>query len=311
MRKTDSRRLVKALFISIVLHIILFIGMNFFNWFSESNTEDKYAPLIVSIESNPVVRSSRIEAPDSNEDLYEDLSKPSVIETPDIVENSVSKPVVKVLEASIPDTPPDNNSNPYANPGSWDNSIIPVSKPEPLEQGVQQTPYVPTGKNIVELETPVVEDVNQSFDVEKETSVDSEASILSDNEFQGLEHAVNNDNDKNDSESIQKSESDSDLFIYRDVPVKFDTPGINRELLTNPPPEIPDDLPSDFPPEITYSIRFSLNSDGLIKVLSISPSSVYPDIDASIRKALRSWTFKGSAGSELVEGTITLIFKGK
>jgi len=300
LRKTDSRRLVKALFISIVLHIILFIGMTFFNWFSETKTEDKYAPLVVSIKTSPVVRSSGIEEPDNKEDVYETLSKPSVVETPDIVENSVSQPVVKVAEA-----------NPYANPGSWDNSIIPVAKPEPLEHGVEKTPYVPTGKDIVEFEKPVVGDTNQSVDRSTEPSVDNSISVLSDNEFKGLEQAVNKDNDKSYSESFQKSESDSDLFTYRDVPVEFDNPGIKRELLKNPPPEIPDDLPSNFPPEITYRIRFSLNSDGLIKVLSITPSSVYPKIDASIRKALRSWIFKGSAGSELVEGTITLIFKGK
>ncbi|MEA1911427.1 MAG: hypothetical protein U9N32_07110 [Spirochaetota bacterium] len=311
MRKTDSRRLIKALFISIVLHIIVFIGMNFVNWFPESNTEDKYAPLTVNIESSPVVRSSRIEDPDSKEEVNEELSKPSVIETPDIVENSVNKPVVKVTEASISDTAPDNNSNPYANPGSWDNPITPVSEPEPLEHGVEQTPYVPTGKNAVELEKTVIGDTNQSFDGSKEPSDDNAISVLSDNEFQGLEQAVNKDNDKSDSESLPKTESDSDLFTYRDVPVEFDNPGINRELLTNPPPAIPDDLPSDFPPEITYIIGFSLNSDGLIRVLSINPSSVYPRIDASIKKALRSWTFKESSGSEPVKGTITLIFKGK
>ena len=286
--------------------------MNFLNWFSEPNSEDKYAPLIVSIESNSVpVVSSRKEDPDRKEDLYEDLSKPSEIETPDIVENIVSKPIVSAAEASISDTLSENNSNPYANPGSWDNSITPVAEPEPLERGVHQIPYVPTEKNIVELEKTDIGDTNHSFEKSEELLADNTISVLSDNEFQGLEQAISKDIDKSNSESFQESELDSDVFTYRDIPVEFDNPGIKRELLTSPPPEIPNDLPSDFPPEITYSIRFSLNSDGLIRVLSITPSSVYPEIDASILKALRSWTFKGSTGSELVEGTITLIFKGK
>ena len=105
-------------------------------------------------------------------------------------------------------------------------------------------------------------------------------------------------------QKLDYSLSDNDLF-------KFDDGTVNRILLINPPPEMPDDIPSDFPPEITYKIRFSLNPDGLVRVLSIEPSSVYPRIDASIRKALRSWSFSRSTGSEVVKGTITLIFKVK
>lgn len=306
MINSDNKRLSKALLISIVFHILLFLSMNLFDWFPVNDIRNKYVPLTVKIESRPR-EISNINKVENIEEVVE--SSEIKIPDPDPVpgNNTVPKAeTASVLSASK------NDYDPYADLGIDNYSDNSSTDPVPIEEGVRKTPYIPSGYNTIELEDPVPEDKNfQSIDsaiISKEESI---TPVVSDDEFQGLEQAISKDNNQISSESINQSESDSDFFTYKDVPVKFDIPGERRELLTNPSPEIPADLPSDFPPEITYLIRFSLNSDGLIKVLSITPSSVYPKIDASIKKALRSWTFKGSSDSELVVGTITLIFKGK
>ena len=304
MKKTDNKRLSKAILISIGLHIFILLGMNLLNWFPTENIKKKYTPLTVKIESRTVETSSneiKIENKDSQIETY--VAETEVGSVAQIVPKIETAPVVSSTDTVF---------DPYADLGM--NTGSSSSDPEPLEEGVRETPYVPKSKNKIELEDlPTNTGTNNlaSSDLTSAYSEDNNVSVVSDNELLDLKSAISGSNDQRVSVSGNQSDSETSSFEYRDVPVEFDIPGESRELLTNPPPEIPDDLPSDFPPEITYHIRFSLNSDGLIKVLSITHSLVYPEIDASIRKALRSWTFKGSSGSELVEGTITLIFKGK
>ncbi len=301
MRKADNKRLSKAILISIAVHVFLLFGMNLLNWFPVDNIRDKYTPLTVKIESRPVEAGPN----DLQADHHEEILESSENKIPEPETRPVDQSVTKVESSS------DTVYDPYADLGINNNLASSYSEPEPLEEGTRKTPHVPTGENIIELEEPDSEDEKfQSTGSSSDVTEESVISVVSDNEFQGLAQAINN-NDQRSSESVQQSESSSDLFTYKDDSVKFDNPGIKRKLLTNPSPVIPDDLPSDFPPEITYTVKFRLYPDGLIQVLSITPSSLYPKIDASILKALRSWTFKGSSGSELVEGTITLIFKGK
>lgn len=279
--------------------------MDFFNWFPVDTNMDKYEPLTVKIEIRPVEASNTSKEADNKEIIEPSLNKVQETEARPVDQYIPKEETTPVVSSS------DTDFDPYADLGINNYSNSSLSEPEPIEEGVLETPFIPTGQNIIELEAPVAEDSNQSSDITKEPSVEPGVSVLSDNEFIGLEQSITKENDRGSSESIRQSDSDSDLFEYRDSPVKFENPGVKRELLTNPPPEIPDDLPPDFPPRSTYIIRFSLNSDGLIQVLSISPIPLYPRIDASIRKALRSWTFTRSSGSEHVKGTITLIFRGK
>lgn len=304
MIKADSKRLTKALIISVVFHVFLFFGMSFLNWLPENKSIDKYEPLTVKIENRLIKPDKNIFKEENQKDKIE--PSPAKVSETTAVEHSVPK-----IEPAFVSGEPIVEFDPYADLGSNYNSIPSISDPEPFEQGEQQTPYIPTGKNIIELETPTAKDTDQSFNAAKEPLVEPGVSVLSEDEFIGLEQAVSKENRQGSSESVRQPESNSDFYEYRDVPVEFDNPEVRRELLTSPSPKIPDDLPSGFPSEITYIIYFSLNSDGLVKVLSISPSLLYPSVDASIRKALRSWTFRGSSGSESVEGKITLIFKGK
>ena len=308
MRTADRKRLLIALLISIIFHIFILLGMNFLKWFSEDSIRDEYAPLIVKIE-NRVIDSNNHDEIEVSENIIESESKEAPEVKPLPMEHNNSKAETSSVVSSA-----NTDFDPYADIGISESFSNQITEPEPLEEGIIKTPYAPTGKNKIELETPVYEDGNtstQSVGASDNSSNEPVISVLSDSEFLGLENALNSDNMQSSSSSLNQSESDSNLYEYRDVPVDFDNPGERRELITNPPPEIPDDLPPDFPPEITYRIRFSLNPDGFITVLNMKPSSVYPELDANIRKALRSWTFKGSLGSEDVEGTITLIFKGK
>lgn len=300
MRKSDSNRLIKALFMSLIFHIFLFTGMNFIDWFPEINSENKYLPLSVKIESYPV---------EKNEVLLES----SVNKIPDIDNKPIVQSVSEVETNSVSSSS-ETVFDPYADLGMNNNSNISSSAPDLPDEGVRKTEYIPKGGNKIEYDDPVPDDgtiTSESPGTADEVSKEPISSILSDEDIQNLEIAINRESNQSSSSSTSHTESDSMAFEYIDTPVEFDDPGVKREILTNPPPEIPDDLPPDFPPEITYSIRFRLNPDGLIQVLSMTHSLVYPKIDASIRKALRSWTFKGSESSEFVEGTITLIFKGK
>ncbi|MCK5672338.1 MAG: energy transducer TonB, partial [Spirochaetales bacterium] len=272
--------------------------MNFFNWFTEITPEVKYAPLVVKIESSPVVENT----------IDNRSNKPEILSESSEQETEIIKPAPVSAASS------ETVFDPYADLGMSNNSSSSLSEPEPLEEGVRETSHVPSSESKIVLEDLPTNTGTSNLESSNLTSTyseDNNVSVVSDNELLDLKSAIGGSNDGKVSESVNQSDSENRSFEYKDVPVEFDIPGESRELLTNPPPEIPDDLPSDFPPEITYNIRFSLNPDGLIKVLSITPSSVYPKIDASIRKALRSWTFKGSSDTELVEGTITIIFKGK
>jgi len=309
LRTADRKRLLKALLISIIFHIIIILGMNFFEWFSEDNITDEYAPLIVKIESS-VNRKS------NNQDkiaVPEEIIETSSIKAPE-VQSQPLDPIGSKVEYSSAVSSTKTDFDPYADIGINESYSNQIAEPEPVEEGTVKIPYIPTGENKIELERPVDMERNTNTQSIRDSGVPTEdpaISVLSDSEILDLKNALNSDNIHNSSNSHSQTESDSNLYEYRDVPVEFDNPGEKRELITNPSPEIPDDLPPSFPPEITYRIRFSLNPDGFIKVLSITPSSLYPKVDANILKALRSWTFKGSSGSEDVAGTITLIFKGK
>lgn len=274
--------------------------MNFVDWFPEIDTENKYLPLSVKITSYPV---------EKNEVLLE--SSGNKIPEIDIkpIERSDSKVETSYVSASS-----ETVFDPYADLGMNNNSNKYSFAPELPDEGVRKTEFIPKGENRIEYENPVPEDITINSDSPGTTDNFLEepvSSVLSDDDFQNLADAISSGNKQASTESLSQAESNSNAFEYIDTPVLFDDPGVKREILTNPPPEIPEDLPADFPMEMIYTVRFRLNPDGLIQVLLITPSSVYPKVDASIRKALRSWTFKGSENSELVEGTITLIFKGK
>jgi hypothetical protein len=297
LRSRDNNRLSKAFLLSLGIHLIIFAGLNIFNWFPESITQNLYSPLTVKIDSR-----------------YVESTEPPPSTTPvDLPENpsNQSEPVAESISPS-PKIEPD--IDPYADLGVENISPVFPDESVPREKGIVESSYIPSGKDIIELEDLVDEDrtsSNHLNELRDEPSEKSETSILSDKEIEGLQNSFNKDGDQSSFESANFSESNSSKFEYNDQPVKFDSPGEQRELLTNPPPEMPDNLSVDFPPEITYIVSFSLKPDGYISELTITPSSVYPNVDASIRKALRSWIFEKSSGNDEVTGTITLIFKGK
>jgi len=296
----DNDRLLRALLISIIFHGLLFFGINLLDLFPEKDNPNQYDPVTVILEkpTHPIVKTDNL--------------KDQIIEK-EITKNEEFIPQNPVTSTSedlsvIPAVSGDTVYDPYSDIGTTSD---PVSSESPVKPGIdikQDTVYVPAAGDSIEYEVPVKGDGGSPAPGSlSEEKTENKNSIISSNDFSNLENALNSDNN-NHSASL---ESGKTSYQYNDNPVDFDTEGINRKLISNPYPELPADLPADFPNEITYKIRFSLNADGLIKVLSITPSSVYPTVDASIKTALRSWIFNQSAGTEEVKGTITLIFKGR
>ncbi|MCD6397434.1 MAG: energy transducer TonB [Spirochaetaceae bacterium] len=300
MKKVDNDRLLRALLISILFHGLLFFGINLLDLFPEKDNPNQYGPVTVILEkpTYPIVKTDNL--------------KDQIIEK-EITKNEESIPKSSVIakqdDVSVnPAVTEEPGYDAYADIGKTSDSVSEESSVKPGIDIKQDTVYVPAAGDSIEYEVPVKGDggsvVPGSLSEEKS---EIKNSIISSNDISNLENALTSDNNNH---SVS-SESGKTSYEYNDSPVDFDKEGINRKLISNPYPELPADLPADFPTEIIYTIRFSLNADGLIKVLKITPSSVYPTVDASIKTALRSWTFNQSEGTEELKGTITLIFKDK
>ena len=296
----DNDRLLKALLISILFHGLLFFGINLLDWFPEMIKPNEYGPVTVILENPtyPVVKTDNLKD--------------------QIIEKEITKNEKPIPQNPLTSTKEDHSVNqavsgdtvydPYSDIGTNSDPVLKESSVKPGADIKQDTVYVPVSGDSIEYELPVKGDGGSpaSDPLSKEKN-ENRNSVISSSDISNLENALNSDNNNHSA----SSESGEISYQYNDSPVNFDTEGINRKLISNPYPELPAVLPADFPNEITYKIRFSLNADGLIKVLSINHSSVYPTVDASIRNALRSWIFNQSAGTEDVKGTITLIFKDK
>jgi len=301
----DNNRLLRALVISVFFHGLLFFGVNSLDWFPERDNPHQYGTVTVVLE------------PPSPPKVNTDNLKDQIIEKEIITTTTNEESIPQNSAISTGEDLPANfdiNKNtvydPYADIGKkLDSVILDTSEKQP-EGTNQDKVYVPVVKDSIEFEVPVRgASGSQSLNNDTDTKTKNSNTIISPNDISNLEKALSSDN--NNDFTSETSESNNNIYQYKDSPVDFDTEGIDRKLVSNPYPELPDDLPVDFPPEITYKIRFSLNTDGLIKVLSISPPPLYPKVELSIRNALRSWTFNQSTGTKDVKGTITLIFKGR
>lgn len=299
MIKADSDRLLKALVISIMFHVFMFAGMNLLDWFHEIDLPPRLPPVTLRIE-----RVGQAADTPLADEAMESISK-EILEQEELVP-------IKTQDTPIPShSPPE--SNPYDDMSTNEEVETPVPLPELIMETGKVKDFQPKESEIVYEKYG---DDTDSSDVSELVSSGSvfdtgPSLIISEEDLEKFSEVIAGAENQDQSDLVGAQKSDDSLYTYDNDLVKFDKGDVNRELLVNPPPEMPEDIPFDFPPEITYKIRFSLNSDGFVKVLSIDPSSVYPRIDASIRKALRSWSFSGSTDSEVVEGTITLIFKAK
>ncbi len=298
MTKADSNRLLKALLISIMFHTFMFAGMNLLDWFHEIDLPERLAPVSIRIEKESLSSAAFME---------EEITPVST----EIPEQQEPAPNI-TQDTAIPSYLP-SESSPYDDMFTTKDVETPVPFPELIEETGKVKDFKPKESEIVYEEYGVDKDSSDVIESASSGSVSDTGShqVISAADLDKFSEAIAGAENQDHSDPAGEQKSDYGLTEYDNDLVKFDKGDVKRELVANPPPEMPDDLPSDFPPEITYKIRFSLNTDGLIKVLSIDPSSVYPRIDASIRKALRSWSFNRSTGSEVVEGTITLIFKAK
>jgi TonB family protein len=303
LRTEDSRRLSKALFVSIIFHIFLFVGLNLFNWFSDVSSVENYSPLTVKIENNPVLKKTIIN--ESEMDLQEPLptSEASAIEPEPVAELKVKTP------ALVNSSPPVPEFDPYADIGTDNNSNSSLLDSEPLEDGVIKSTYVPKGENKIELESSNDETIDQSIPFVEESSKGIDSSVISDNEFQSLEKALDSDYLINDSPST--SETESKEFIYNDSPVQFDNPDAGRSMVSEPLITIPSRFSEVLSSDSTVVVSFLLNADGRMYLLKVKQSSGYSEVDNSIISELRKWEFDKAPGSDDLKGNVTILLKGK
>ncbi len=303
MINSDSSRLFRAIAISIVFHLFLFFLMNLFDWFPESENLSDYEPVTVRIIKNP--EYSPQDKKVVSEEILPDETKPAMEDKSVFISDSPAKGEetsgneVEIVPASIPDAYDDLFIREEVNAPAY----VP-----PTDAVKEDKPFVP-GENRIEFESIDNPEIIKNDAGSVQTPFGS--SIVSESDITALEDSFSNSETYNYPDSDTPSDTENIRPRYLDDSFKFDRGDVKRELVSSPRPQFPNDLPWEFPSEIKFTIRFELNSDGVVKVLSITPPTVYPSVETSIRNALRSWMFNGSPGSDNVKGTITLIFKAK
>jgi TonB family protein len=297
LRKTESDRLSFSLIISIIFHAFLFFTMNLLDWFPDIGTVEKFKTLTVKIE--------KLENVSTIEEVLEptpEITNPKPVAEAEVEENLVEKPVGPE-ESTVYDPYSDlsfDNSRTNTQPG--------IRTPN---EGTHQEEYIPSGEDTIELETPLDEGgpIDTTHSDNQDQSQKLTDSVISTNQLSGLEQALDSNPDRTDITGPE--ELNRDPYTYNDNPVQFNNPGVNRNLLGEPIIAIPPDLFYMLVSESTVIVEFFLNEDGRLSYLKIKQSSGYSEIDNSIRSELRKWEFDKAPGSLDVEGTVTIILKGR
>ena len=303
MIKADSDRLLKALLISIMFHVFMFFAMNLLDWFPEIDIPERLAPVTIRIE-----KESRASVASMEEEI-----EPVSTEIPEQDKSTPIKP--EPITSAVSDTdkasvPVEAQFDPYADLGISDNSISPLTVPIQDEQIETRTDYVPTGGNVIKLEEadPLVSGEVVSSEIVDETQ---ETLIVPGEVIGELEAALANKGEQSNFISPDPSDKDRDLYNYNEFPIEFNSPGVIRKLVSEPTINIPSDILKNISSERTIIIGFSLDANGLLHRLNIKRSSGYTPLDISIMSEIRMWKFDTDSGSEDVEGTVTIILKGR
>lgn len=304
MIKADSDRLLKALLISIMFHAFMFAGMNLLDWFPEADIIERFAPITLRIEKG---------SPSSPPPLVEeeiDLSPPETLEPDKVlpVTESREQPPKTVTEKY---TPSDAPYDPYESLTITDDSSIPFTLPFQDDSDVTESEYVPMESTI---EYDPTDSNTDPLDIRERDSTDAvsdDKPIISNEKIDNLTAALTNSGEQDSSEPINETETDRTLYSLKDFPIEFSNPGVNRYLLSEPSVTIPPDILSEISSERTVIIGFSLDDDGILHRLNIKRSSGYTPLDISIMSEIRMWKFDKDPGARDVEGTVTIILKGK
>ncbi len=305
MINADSSRLLRALAISVGFHILLFLLMSIFDWFPESENLSLYEPVTVMITRSPEYTPSDRKA--DPQEIPADKPEPAPV--------AEAVPVPDIQTADTGNSGNKGETAPLSIPNAYDDLFIQEEENSPQYVPVtdpvkSDKPFVP-GENRVELDSSENRINPDNRPQTEPVQAENTASVVSDSDITALEDSLADSEAADNPGSFTPPEEETAIPRFIDDKYQFDRGDVNRILVSSPLPVIPDDLTMEFPSEIEYKIRFELNQDGVVKVLSITPLPVYSSIDTSIRNALRSWIFNGSPGSEVVEGTITIIFKAK
>ncbi len=302
MIKADSDRLLKALAISIMFHAFMFGGMNLLDWFPEMDIPERLAPVTVRIE-----KSSSASALLQVEEEFESVPA----ETPENIE-SVSagtehKTAVSsdVAFTSVPDAA---GFDPYTDLEISNNALSHKVVPFPDESDVSEDKYVPPGSTIEYDKEPL----NVGEVVIPQTENDNaDIRVVSGKTIGELEKVLTNEGEQSSLSPRDPSNYDSDLYVYNDFPIEFNSPGVTRKLVSEPSIIIPSDISDMISSERTVLVEFSLNDDGRLYYLKIKQSSGYSLMDNSIISELRKWEFDKAPGSIDVGGIVTIILKGR
>jgi len=308
--KSDSNRLLQALIISIVFHILVFFGMNMMDWFKEVDISPGLPPVTLRIEKF----SQNIEAPITvDAPVIDDVDKsesspiPVPKETEQVKKELNSSDSSSVRQVS---TPKKVEYNAYADLSSDNYSSIFSDEPDPLEKGVEKTPYVPSDKNEI-----VLEKVDSSRGYEDEATVpaanNADTRVVSGEAIDDLIQRLDKERDSGIDTTPEPIINENNHIKYNEFPVEFSNSQVNRYLENKPTVNIPAEFSSYISSEITVIVKFYLNANGILHRFDMIRDSGYSEIDSSIISELRKWVFNTDSGSEDVEGTVTIILKGK
>ncbi len=291
MIKADYNRLLKALAISIMFHAFMFGGMNLLDWFPEMDIPERLAPVTVRIEKSTFA-STLLPVEEEVE------SVPAGTEH----ETAVSS---DVAFTSVPDAA---EFDPYADLEINNNSLSHKAVPFSDESDVSEDKYVPPGSTIEYDKEPLDVGAVISPGVENDNA---DIRVVSGKTIGELEKVLANEGEQSPLSSRDPSNHDSDLYVYNDFPIEFNSPEVTRKLVSEPSIIIPFDISDMISSERTVLVEFSLNDDGRLYYLKIKQSSGYSLIDNSIISELRKWEFDKAPGSIDVGGIVTIILKGR
>ena len=73
--------------------------------------------------------------------------------------------------------------------------------------------------------------------------------------------------------------------------------------------EIPKQYLNEIPPTIKLKIAFSVSPYGNVKVLNITPSLGYPELDNALEAWMEEWRFQPVGGDQVAQGTLQYVIQ--
>ncbi|WP_028974496.1 hypothetical protein [Spirochaeta cellobiosiphila] len=272
MTYQEKERLSISIIAALILHLLIWFVMTFFDWHYEP-TKEVLGPLYVDI--SPLPGSAVKTVP--NIEVKEDSTreKPKAEETNQDIESP-------------------STSTPSPNPQN--------DKPTQIAQGLAtdqaQKTEVSEGEVVPNNDNPSTVVQGEKNEPQQETQTDVDVTSKTSEPVQEAEEPSPWFQDFNLDDSLKVSENSKgtvqDNGSGESSPtenvsgIEWDDPTKGRELIYGPPIK----LPSGFNEQISFEIEFEITEAGNLVPLKVIPKIVYGDVRKDIFDQLRKWRFK-------------------